>query len=65
LSTLNAEKLVLDWRKRQQSRAAVRLCIEDYLDQLPDAYDRPVFEEAVKLTYQHVYDMYTQTALVG
>jgi hypothetical protein len=28
LETLKKEKLVLDWRKRQQSRSAVRLCIE-------------------------------------
>ena len=29
LTTLSGEKLVLDWRKRQQSRAAVRVAIED------------------------------------
>ena len=28
LETLKREKLVLDWRKRQQSRAGVRLCVE-------------------------------------
>jgi len=35
LQTLKKEKLVLDWRKKQQSRAAVRLCIEEMLDRLP------------------------------
>jgi type I restriction enzyme R subunit len=29
LETLKREKLVLDWRKRQQSRAAVRLSIDE------------------------------------
>lgn len=35
LETLKREKLVLDWRKRQQSRAAVKLTIDEILDQLP------------------------------
>ncbi|MCX7003142.1 MAG: type I restriction endonuclease subunit R [bacterium] len=33
LTRLKAEKLVLDWRKRQQARAAVRLTIETTLDE--------------------------------
>jgi type I restriction enzyme R subunit len=33
LETLKQEKLVLDWRKRQQSRAAVKVTIEQILDQ--------------------------------
>jgi type I restriction enzyme, R subunit len=32
LQTLKHEKLVLDWRAKQQSRAAVRLAIEETLD---------------------------------
>jgi type I restriction enzyme, R subunit len=35
LEKLKHEKLVLDWRKRQQSRAAVKTAIEDVLDRLP------------------------------
>ena len=38
LETLKKEKLVLDWRKRQQSRAAVRLSIDEILDRLPRSY---------------------------
>ena len=39
LATLKAGKLVLDWRKRQQARAEVRVTIEKLLDQgLPRAY---------------------------
>jgi type I restriction enzyme, R subunit len=39
LTTLKKEKLILDWRKRQQSRAMVRLTIEMVLDSgLPRAY---------------------------
>jgi type I restriction enzyme R subunit len=32
LGTLKKEKLVLDWRKRQQARAAVRVTVEEELD---------------------------------
>jgi type I restriction enzyme R subunit len=59
LEKLKAEKLVLDWRKRQQSRAAVRLCIEEVLDQLPqDLYPKPVYAKKCDLAYQHIYEAY-------
>ncbi|CCF83427.1 type I restriction endonuclease subunit R [Nitrolancea hollandica] len=58
LTTLKGGKLVLDWRKRQQSRAAVRVCIEEMLDQLPDAYTSELYEQKCELTYQHIYDSY-------
>lgn len=58
LNTLQAEKLVLDWRKRQQSRAAVRLCIEETLDRLPPTYTKQLFDQKCEVVYQHVYDSY-------
>jgi type I restriction enzyme, R subunit len=59
LDTLKREKLVLDWRKKQQTRAAVRLTIEQYLaDHLPPAYSSQLFEQKCELAYQHVYDCY-------
>lgn len=58
LHTLRAEKLVLDWRKHQQTRAAVKLAIEEQLDQLPAAYDTQLFREKCDAVYQHVYDAY-------
>jgi type I restriction enzyme R subunit len=59
LATLKAEKLVLDWRKRQQSRAAVWVAIEEYLDKLPtDPYPAPVYAAKCNTVYQHVYDAY-------
>ncbi len=57
LETLQ-KKLVLDWRKRQQTRAAVRLVIEEKLDQLPQAYSKSLFEEKAGRIYQHVYESY-------
>jgi type I restriction enzyme R subunit len=49
---------VLDWRKRQQTRAAVRLCIEQRLDKLPPAYATAIYQSKCEAVYQHVYDTY-------
>jgi type I restriction enzyme R subunit len=59
LVTLKEAKLVLDWRKRQQSRAAVRVTIEKLLDQgLPKAYTPQLFEQKSSAVFQHVYEAY-------
>ena len=58
LNTLKAKALVLDWRKRQQTRAAVRLCIEEWLDKLPPVYAPAIYQAKCEAVYQHVYDMY-------
>lgn len=59
LSTLKAGKLVLDWRKRQQARAEVRVTIEKILDEgLPRAYTPEIFELKTTAVFQHVYDSY-------
>ena len=59
LSTLKTEKLVLDWRKKQQAVAAVKKEIEDELDRgLPDSYDAEIYEEKCNAVFQHIYDSY-------
>ncbi len=59
LETLKRGKLVLDWRKSQQSRAAVKVSIEDVLDAgLPDRFTPELFERKVEAVYQHVFDAY-------
>jgi type I restriction enzyme, R subunit len=58
LDTLKAERLVLDWRKRQQSRAGVQLAIQEFLDSLPETYEADVYEQKCQVVYQHVYDSY-------
>jgi type I restriction enzyme R subunit len=58
LDTLKREKLVLDWRKRQQSRAAVRVFIEELIWQLPDRYTDKICQQKSIQIYQHVYDNY-------
>jgi type I restriction enzyme, R subunit len=62
LQRLKVERLVLDWRKRQQSRAGVRLTIEKTLDELPRAYAPAVFNKKCDLVYQHVFDSYQDGA---
>ena len=60
LDRLKSEKLVLDWRKKQESRAAVRQLIEIMLDRtLPTTpYPKPVYELKVDLIYQHIFESY-------
>jgi len=59
LATLKESKLVLDWRKRQQARAEVRVTIEKLLDQgLPRVYTPELFETKTTAIFQHVYDAY-------
>ncbi len=59
LDTLKAGKLVLDWRKRQQARAEVRVTIETLLDDgLPRAYTPELFDAKTEAVFQHVYDAY-------
>ncbi len=59
LQKLKSEKLVLDWRKQQTTRAMVLTAIRDILDQLPRAYTKEVYEQKCDALYQHFYDSYT------
>lgn len=59
LERLKREKLVIDWRKREQTRAAVRQMIEVALDEfLPTPYTKEIFDLKCDRVYQHVYDAY-------
>jgi len=58
LSTLKQEKLVLDWRRRQQTKAAVKVAIEDILDRLPESYSAEAYQRKCQEVYQHVYECY-------
>lgn len=58
LATLKREKLVLDWRKKPQSRAGVRLTVDEALDRLPAAFTTEVYQAKCEQVYQHVYDSY-------
>jgi len=58
LATLKHEKLVLDWRKKQQARADVQVTIEKALDSLPTSYTNDVYKQLCLEVFEHVYDSY-------
>lgn len=59
LATLKREKLVLDWKKHQTTRAAVRYTIDTVLDELPRVYTPELYQEKCDMVYQHVFDSYS------
>jgi len=58
LETLKREKLVLDWRKTQATRAAVRVTVEDKLDELPRVFTREIYTQKCNAVYQHIFESY-------
>jgi type I restriction enzyme R subunit len=58
LELLKREKLVLDWRKEQRTRAAVRVAVNDMLDGLPNKYDSDLYDQKCESVYLHVFDRY-------
>lgn len=52
------EKLVLDWRKRMQSRAKIQVEVEKVLDELPEIYEPEVYDEKVEKVFEHIFDSY-------
>ncbi len=58
LEQLKREKLVLDWRKTQATRAAVRVAIEDKLDELPPLFVKDIYNRKCDAVYQHLFENY-------
>ena len=58
LQTLKEAKLVLDWKKKQRTRADVYTTVKTVLDQLPRAYTPELYQQKCDTVYQHVYDSY-------
>jgi type I restriction enzyme R subunit len=58
LAILKRDKIVLDWRKQQSTRAAVRVAVEETLDRLPEAFTRQLYAKKCDAVYQHVFDSY-------
>ncbi|MGB9927056.1 MAG: type I restriction enzyme endonuclease domain-containing protein, partial [Methanosarcina sp.] len=58
LTTLTHEKLVLDWKKKQQARAEVKTTVEDILDHLPEKYSAEVYQQKCEIVFSHIYDSY-------
>lgn len=59
LETLKAEKLVLDWRKKDRARSDVRRTLEIVFDRgLPESYDEGVYNEKCELAFHHIFTSY-------
>lgn len=59
LLKLKGEKLVLDWRKKQRTRADVMVTINNILyEQLPESYNTEIYRQKSDLIYRHIYDSY-------
>jgi type I restriction enzyme R subunit len=59
LAKLKTEKLVLAWRTKRTTRAAVRVEIEKMLDSgLPEKYTSELFEQKCGVLFQHVLEKY-------
>lgn len=59
LETLKTEKLVLDWRKRQQTRADVRRTVEVVFDNaLPESFDETIYNEKCDAAFKHIFTSY-------
>ena len=58
LAILKKGKLVIDWRKEQRTRAAVRIAVEESLDRLPDKFTKQIYAQKCDAVYQHVFDSY-------
>jgi type I restriction enzyme R subunit len=52
--------LVLNWRQKSAARSTLKLAIEDTLDKLPSAYDRPLFAQKCSALFEHVYESYPE-----
>jgi type I restriction enzyme R subunit len=53
-----ADRLVLDWRKKAETREAARVLVKDVLDDLPDAYDRQTWQRKTDVVFNHIFASY-------
>ena len=58
LAKLKAEKLVLDWKLKSQTKADVERTIRDFFINLPDAYTPVLRKDKRAKTYAHIYENY-------
>jgi type I restriction enzyme R subunit len=52
------EMLVIDWRKKQRTKARVKNMIEEVLDNLPESYDDDLWPKTCSEVYMHIYEKY-------
>ena len=50
--------LVIDWRKKQRTKARVKNMIEEVLDNLPESYDDDLWPKTCSDVYMHIFEKY-------
>jgi type I restriction enzyme R subunit len=58
LAKLKREKLILDWRLKENAKADVRQTIREQYDDLPEVYNRRLWEDKVERTFQLMFERY-------
>ena len=62
LATLKREKLVLDWREKQQARAGVMQAVKVEIRRLPSPFTGEIRQAKQSRIYAHVFDRYPSHA---
>lgn len=52
------ERLVLDWRRKAETRERARVLVRDVLDELPEVYDRTIWQAKADAVFDHVVASY-------
>jgi type I restriction enzyme R subunit len=52
------DRLVLDWRRKAETREAARVLVRDVLDELPEAYDRETWQRKTDAIFNHIFASY-------
>ena len=58
LMTHIEDKLVLDWRKKSETREAARVLVREILDELPEAYDPDTYDRKTEIVFNHIFASY-------
>jgi type I restriction enzyme R subunit len=52
------DRLVLDWRRKAETREAARVLVRDVLDELPEAYDPETWQRKTDAVFNHIFASY-------
>jgi type I restriction enzyme R subunit len=52
------DRLVLDWRRKAETREAARVLVRDVLDELPGAYDPDTWQRKTDIVFNHIFASY-------
>ncbi|MGI8428482.1 MAG: HsdR family type I site-specific deoxyribonuclease [Solirubrobacteraceae bacterium] len=52
------DRLVLDWRKKAETREAARGLVKEILDELPEVYDPEIWERKTEIVFNHIFASY-------